>query len=108
LGIKSAQPEVTYNGDFYALAQASKFVTPGATRIASPSFEHDGLESVAFQNADGSIALLVFNSGAKGAAFDIRWRNRTVSTSVPAGAFTTYTWPAKAGSNEGIGTLPVK
>ncbi|MEO6923594.1 MAG: glycoside hydrolase family 30 beta sandwich domain-containing protein [Bryocella sp.] len=100
LNLKSAEPKVTYNGDFYALAQASKFVSPGATRIASTSFKQNGLESVAFQNSDDSIALLVFNSGAKKTAFDIRWRGRTLTTSIPAGAFTTYSWVVSAGTKK--------
>lgn len=45
---------------FYVLGQFSKFVRPGARRIAAMSTD-DRLQSVAFQNPDGSLAVVVLN-----------------------------------------------
>jgi len=57
--INSASGGVTRNVEYYALAHASRFVRPGARRVESTSGS-DGLESVAFRNADdGSKALIV-------------------------------------------------
>jgi glucosylceramidase len=86
------QQTATYTGDFYALAQFSKFVRPGATRIASNSPGRDTLESVAFENTDGSIALVVLNNRKEPTTFTIAWKGRTLEASLPAGALTTYVW----------------
>jgi glucosylceramidase len=86
---------VSYTGDFYALAQASRFVHPGATRIDSSSFGSEGLESVAFQNVDGSIALLVLNDRSDTTKFDVSWRATTFHASLPPGALATYIWSPK-------------
>jgi len=50
------------NVEYYSLGHFSKFVYPGARRIASPTFEADELETVAFQNPDGSVAVIVANT----------------------------------------------
>lgn len=86
---------VSYTGDFYALAQASSFVHPGATRIDSSSFGSESLESVAFQNVDGSIALLVLNDRSDTAKFNVNWRARTFHASLSPGALATYIWSPK-------------
>ncbi|MEK5031104.1 glycoside hydrolase family 30 beta sandwich domain-containing protein [Paenibacillus sp. FSL R7-0302] len=54
--------ELTYTLDYYALAHFSKVIRPGALRLESAaSREH--LRSVAFRNADGSLAVVLFNDG---------------------------------------------
>ncbi|MCU1320858.1 MAG: O-glycosyl hydrolase [Acidobacteriaceae bacterium] len=83
---------VTYTGDFYALGQASQFVRPGATRIDSSSFGRQSLETVAFQNTDGSIALLVLNNKAEAANFDVSFHGRILHASLLPGALATYSW----------------
>ena len=92
IDLHASPPTVSYNGDFYALAHASKFVHPGATRIGSTSFGRDGLETVAFQNIDGSVALLVLNNRAEPAPFTVRWQGRAFAASLPQGALATYSW----------------
>jgi glucosylceramidase len=93
--LDTKQMSVSYTGDFYALAQASKFVHPGATRINSPSFKNEGLESVAFQNLDGSIVLLVLNDRSDVAKFDVSWNAKTFQASLPPEALATYIWSPK-------------
>jgi glucosylceramidase len=83
---------VTYNGDFYVLAHASMFAHPGAARIASTTGGRDGLETVAFQNRDGSIALLVLNNSSVAKTFAIRWHGRTVHATLSAMSLATYAW----------------
>ncbi len=93
--LDTKKPSVSYTGDYYALAHASKFVHPGATRIDSTSFGNEDLESVAFQNLDGSIALLVLNNRSDAATFDVSWRANSFHASLPPGALATYTWSLK-------------
>ncbi|MDP1858336.1 MAG: hypothetical protein Q8K82_06690 [Gemmatimonadaceae bacterium] len=59
--INSVTGDVTRNEEYYALAHASPFVRAGGRRIAS-TWGIEGLESVAFRNADdGSKVFLVVN-----------------------------------------------
>jgi len=90
--VNHATGAVTYNEDYYALGHASKFVFPGAYRIASTDLSGSGLANVAFRNPDGSKALLVTNSGGASATFTVRWGGATFPYTLPAGAVATFTW----------------
>ncbi len=78
--------------DYYALGQASKFLLPGAVRIASDGPEEIDLKHVAFSNPDGSIVLYALNSGTKSQAFRIGFHGKTVATVLPAGSVATFIW----------------
>jgi len=91
--IDSASGAVTRNVEYYALGHASRFVRPGARRIASTSGV-SGLESVAFRNpGDGSKVLLVLNGAAERRAFHVRAAERAFAYELPAGAVATFRWP---------------
>jgi glucosylceramidase len=90
--LKQTPATVTYTGDFYGLGHASQFVRPGATRIDSSDLGRDSLETVAFQNPDGSIALLVLNNKTEAASFDISFHGRTLHASLAPGSLATYSW----------------
>ncbi len=91
--INSTTGAVTRNVEYYALAQASKFVRPGAYRIASAS-GLAGLSSVAFQNSDDqSLAVLVLNGGAESATFALQWGQKSLQYTLPASSLVTFTWP---------------
>ena len=81
--------------DYYALGQVSKFVTPGAHRIASSDMETKGLPNVAFQNPDGSIALLVFNDSNSDKSFEVHNEGKSVNYTLAANALTTLYWNSK-------------
>jgi glucosylceramidase len=93
---QGTRPGISYTGDFYGLGQASKFVRPGATRIGSDSFGTHGLETVAFQNSDGSIAFLVLNNGTQRATFRVTWHGLNFETALDPGALATYVWPGRS------------
>ena len=89
----SASPaQIIRTVDFTALAHVSKFLKPGARRIASNSFDQGNLEDVAFQNPDGSIVLLVLNSSGSALSFNIAWKGEFASYKLPASAVATFTW----------------
>ncbi len=89
--INSATGAVTKNLEYYALAHASKFVRPGALRIASNTSA--GIDTVAFKNADdGSIVLIALNTNAVRSSFSIKWAASAFSYSLPAGAAATFVW----------------
>ena len=83
---------VTRNVEYYALGHASRFVRPGARRVASTSFAGD-LETVAFRNPDDSSkALIVVNTAAQERTFAVRWSGQSFRYVLPAGAVVTFSW----------------
>lgn len=88
--IDSQTGAVSRNAEYYALAHASRFVLPGARRIASTAA--GGLDTVAFRNPDGAIALLVANPAAGSRAFSVRSAGRSFRYTLPAGSVATFTW----------------
>ena len=50
--------------DYYYWSHFSKFVEPGAVRIASTDLNNGSIETVAFRNPNGSIVLVAVNSSA--------------------------------------------
>ena len=88
--ITLAGDAVTRNPAYYIVAHASKFVRPGAVRIAStvPA----GLPNVAFRTPEGRRVLVVLNDGAAAREFAIRQQGRSVPIALAAGAVGTYVW----------------
>ena len=83
---------VTRNVEYYALGHASRFVRPGARRVASTSFAGD-LETVAFRNPDdGSKALIVVNTTAQERTFAVRWSGDALRYTLSAGSIATFFW----------------
>ncbi len=83
---------ITNNVEYYVLGHLAKFVVPGAYRIDSNTFGHGTIEDVAFQNPDGSIVLLVLNSGSGNSNFAVNWKNQIFNYTLPAGAVATFQW----------------
>lgn len=80
---------VSYGSSFYYIAHFSKFVKPGAHRIEM-SGGPDGLDSIAFENPDGSLVTVVMNKGDQSANFALSAGGSTVACSIPARAIHTY------------------
>ncbi|MGB9108171.1 MAG: glycoside hydrolase family 30 beta sandwich domain-containing protein, partial [Telluria sp.] len=60
-------------------------------RIASTSGS-GGLDTVAFRNDDGTIALIVANPAATARAFSVRTGGKRFGYTLPAGSVATFTW----------------
>ena len=90
--LKQSPASVSYTGDYYGLGHASKFVHPGATRIDSTSFGNTSLQTVAFQNPDGSVVLLVLNNETDAKEFHVHWHGREFRTTLDSDALATYVW----------------
>ena len=78
--------------DYTALGHVSKFVQPGATRIESNSFGEGSLEDVAFQNPDGSIAVIVLNTTESPIAFNLNWRGQFAQYKLGGAEVVTFFW----------------
>jgi glucosylceramidase len=83
--------KVTRNVAYYTIAQVSKFVRPGAVRVASTS-SGGAPQSVAFAGKDGRIVLLVSNPTDSPLSFSIRFHGKAAQASLPAGAVATFAW----------------
>ncbi len=90
LGALTIAPAVTRNVAYYVIAHASKFVRPGAVRIASTL--NATLSNVAFKTPDGKKVLVVMNTASSDQTFNIKYNNKTVTPTLPAGAAATFVW----------------
>lgn len=90
--IDSTHATVKPELDYYVLGQASKFVMPGAVRIASDEPVGTQVKDVAFRNPDGSIVLYTVNTGPTSQAVRIGFRQKTAATTLTAGAVATFIW----------------
>ena len=78
--------------DYWALGHLSRFVHPGAVRIASSVPAGAPVSNVAFQNRDGSVALVAFNGTGTTQHFAVRVGDRFVRETLAPGAAATYRW----------------
>jgi len=75
--------ELVYTNMYYYLGHFSKFIRPGAKRIISSS-SRDLLQTTAFQNTDGSIAVIVMNQSDKEVPYRLLMKGKnTETTSLP-------------------------
>ncbi|WP_426593214.1 discoidin domain-containing protein [Cellulomonas sp. McL0617] len=86
------------DAEYYTIGHLSKFVKPGAQRIASTSFGTTGwngqIMDVAFRNPDGSTALVVHNENDDPRSFAVALGGQSFEYTLPGGSLATFTWPA--------------
>jgi glucosylceramidase len=78
--------------DYYVLGHASKFLEPGAVRIASDEPAGTEVKDVAFRNPNGTVVLYSLNAGKSSQPLSIGFRGKTVTTTLPSGSVTTFVW----------------
>ena len=95
---------VTYGLTYYQLGQISRFVSPGAVRVASDTLVSDfrtasgaygvtpGLDDVAFRNPDGAVVLVTYNNSRAWIQFAVTANGRWFEFGTPPGATTTFEW----------------
>ena len=91
LGAITVTPQgFSKNAGYYIIAHASKFVRPGSVRIDSNI--PGKLDNVAFQTPEGNKVLIVVNSDVTTQTFNIKFKGKTVTSTLDAGAVGTYVW----------------
>ncbi len=90
-----AKPAVKREVDYYVLGQASKFLLPGAVRIASDEPARTALKDVAFRNPNGTVVLYTVNVGTASQELCIGFHGKTAATTIPAGSVATFVWKPK-------------
>ncbi|HTV15619.1 MAG TPA: chitobiase/beta-hexosaminidase C-terminal domain-containing protein [Acidobacteriaceae bacterium] len=89
--VNSSTGAITYDIEYYTLGHFSKYVLPGAVRIYSSNTP--AIASVAFQNPDGSFALIAYNNTSASQSFQVQWGGtQAFSCTLPALAAATFTW----------------
>jgi len=87
--VNTETKQVSYGSSFYYIAQFSRFVQPGAHRIASHGGP-DALQSVAFANPDGSLVSVVLNETDAAVNFALSVGGEALTCAIPAHAIQSY------------------
>ena len=85
-------PRVRPELDYYVLGQASKFLLPGAVRVASDEPAGASIKDVAFRNPNGVVVLYLLNAGTMSQTVGLVFHKKTVATTIPAGSVATFVW----------------
>ena len=105
----AADGTVTPDAEYYALGHLSRFVQPGAVRIASTSFGTVGwngqIMDVAFRNPDGSTVLVAHNENDNPQAFSVSENGQSFDYTLPGGALATFVWPSAPRPTTGLKDL---
>lgn len=85
-----ANNTVTRNVSYYVIAHASKFVPPDSVRVNSNVTGN--INNVAFKTPNGKIVLIAQNDGKETANFNIKFRNKLATVTLPANGVGTFIW----------------
>ncbi|MFJ4922584.1 ricin-type beta-trefoil lectin domain protein [Streptomyces sp. NPDC088725] len=105
----SRSGQVDYTVEYYTMGHLTKFVKPGAYRIASTA--SSSVPNVAWQNPDGSKALIAYNDSSSAQQLQVNWGGQKFGYSLPGKTSATFTWagtqsgsaPAQTGTITGLG-----
>lgn len=88
------QGTLYYHNSYYYIGQVSRFVRPGAQRIISAS-TLDELETMAFINVDGRIAVIALNRTDSAIPFALQYNGMAAQAESPAHSISTFRFPAE-------------
>jgi glucosylceramidase len=80
---------LTFQSSYAYIGHFSRFIRPGAQRVVSVT-TLDELETTAFRNTDGQLAVVVMNRGDADLPFALRFAGLAAPTTAPAHSITTY------------------
>jgi glucosylceramidase len=86
----SQSGQVSYTVEYYDMGQLTKFVKPGAYRIASTA--NSSVPNVAWLNPDGSKALVTYNETGAAQPITVNWGGESFTYTLPARTAATFTW----------------
>ncbi|MFJ3824748.1 ricin-type beta-trefoil lectin domain protein [Streptomyces nodosus] len=85
-----ASGTVDYTVEYYTMGHLTKFVRPGAQRIASTA--SSAVPNVAWRNPDGSKALIAYNDASSAKTVTVNWSGQHATYSLPGKTSATFTW----------------
>ena len=86
---------ITKNSHYYIIGHLSAVVKPGATRIGTKGYSEQGVVYSAFENPDGSYALVLLNKTEAGKKINISTGTEYFSHDVPAKSVVSFRWKTK-------------
>lgn len=96
--------QVDYMIEYYTMGHLTKFVKPGAHRIASTA--SSAVPNVAWRNPDGSKALIAYNDASSAQSITVNWGGQHATYSLPGKTSATFTWSgSQAGGSDATGSL---
>jgi glucosylceramidase len=81
--------KLIYTNAYYYIGHFSKFVRPGARRVATTT-NRDWLQATSFRNTDGKVAVVVMNSSDKPQEFQLWIKGQAASTTAAPHSMATY------------------
>ena len=93
--IDPATGAITRNVEYYVLGHASRFVLPGAFRVAATS-QGGGVEAAAFLNPDGSRVAILYRKSGEG-QLTLALDKERYTLALPTGSVATLRWSARRG-----------
>jgi glucosylceramidase len=100
----SRSGQVDFTIEYYDMGQLTKFVKPGAFRVDSTA--NTSVSNVAWQNPDGSKALVAYNTTGSAQTMNVNWGGEHFTYSLPAATSATFTWSGTQSTGGGGGTTP--
>jgi glucosylceramidase len=98
-GVVTIDPQsgtITRNVEYYVLGHASRFVLPGAYRVAT-TMRGSEVEAAAFLNPDGSRVAILYRKSGEG-PLTLALDKERYSVTLPKGAVATLRWRKRSGS----------
>ncbi|WP_291858036.1 glycoside hydrolase family 30 beta sandwich domain-containing protein [Marinilabilia sp.] len=83
---------IVRNSHYYIIGHLSSVVKPGAVRIGTSGYSTDGIIYSAFENTDGSFALVLMNDTNDTKTITISDGSNHFSYPVPSNAVVSYRW----------------
>lgn len=78
-----------YQSSYYYIGHFSRYIRLGAKRVSCAA-SRDALETTAFVNSDGTIAVVVMNQRAWNIEFVLKIGERATKVDAPARSITTF------------------
>jgi glucosylceramidase len=96
--IDRSKKQTTYTALYYYLAHFSKFVRPGAVRVAAGGRMHGDfgvipkVRCLAFQDKNGGMIAEVLNSSKQAVTASLQWHDKVLKLDLPALSISTCLW----------------
>ncbi|WP_037858039.1 ricin-type beta-trefoil lectin domain protein [Streptomyces sp. NRRL S-340] len=96
--------QVDYTVEYYDMGHLTKFVRPGARRIASTA--SSSVPNVAWRNPDGGKALIAYNGSTSARTVTLDWGGQHAAYTLPGRTSATFTWSGtQAGGGDRTGAF---
>ena len=95
--------QVDFNIEYYDMGHLTKFVKPGAFRVASTASTI--IPNVAWLNPDGSKALVAYNASGTTQTLRVVWGAESFTYSIPARTSATFTWAGTQAGGSATGAI---